>query len=126
MHRRRRLSTDLGWSGRLTIRNCHLLLGVLTRRKDLCGIANPCGSRALPQALAGRLHGLPSPPQEEEGSGGADEALALRTELLDGQLDDVTFTQVRRRIHRHAHTRWRTSVDEVAWLQDHELADVVH
>ena len=66
------------------------------------------------------------PRLRKEGSGGADQVLALRTELLDAQLDDVTFTQVRRRIHGHAHSRWRTGVDEVARLQDHELAEVVH
>src|SRR5215470_5157116 len=56
----------------------------------------------------------------------ADDVLALAAQLIDAELDDVARLQPHRRGEPHPDAGRRSGVDEVARLEDQELAQVVH
>lgn len=52
--------------------------------------------------------------------------LMLRPEPVDAEVDDVTGPKPHGGIESHAHSRGCPRVDEIARLEDHELAEIVH
>src|SRR3954447_17846148 len=58
-------------------------------------------------------------------SWGCHDFLTLKTQVVDAECHHVTGLEVDRRLLAHADARWRPGVDQVAGLENHELAEVV-